>query len=676
MSQPIASDATQLAVNALRILSIDAVEAAHSGHPGLPLGAAPIAYALWSKALSFDPEHPHWLNRDRFILSAGHGSALLYSLLHLFEFGISSQDLQQFRQLGSLTPGHPEYGHTSGVEATTGPLGQGFAMAVGLALAEAHLASRFNREGHELFDHYTYTLVGDGCLMEGVSAEAASFAGTHGLGRLIALYDDNEISIDGSTDLSFKEDVPARFAAYGWQVLEVADANDVSGIQAAIAQAQAESQKPSLIVVHSTIGYASPLAGQAKTHGSPLGAENIRLTRQALGWPSEVAFEVPSEVYDHYHKLVEAKQGTYQAWLQKLAAYRQAFPEEYKELQLVCSLNEAGEVQATTAARAQKELSPSFGHFEGSMATRKCSQRCIQDLAASYPQFLGGSADLAGSNLTTIEGEDFLSAQDYRGRNIHFGVREFAMAAISNGLALYASLRPYCATFMVFSDYLKAAIRLSALMQVPVIYILTHDSIGVGEDGPTHQPIEQLSMLRNLPGCYLFRPADGVECAAAYQWALKQQQPVALALSRQNLPTLSESCFEQVQYGAYIAADDEAGREPELILMASGSELAPSLEVRAKLAAEGHAVRVLSVPSLDLFLAQDKAYREKVLPSNCRKRIAFEAAVTSDWYQLVGLDGRVLGLDRFGLSAPAEKVFQQLGLDAEHLEALCREVLA
>ena len=665
----------QLAINAIRMLSIDAVQKANSGHPGLPLGAAPMAYELWAKHMRFQPADPNWLNRDRFILSAGHGSMLLYSLLHLFDYGLPLEELKQFRQWDSRTPGHPEYGHTVGVEATTGPLGQGFAMAVGMALAEAHLAERYNQPDCAIIDHFTYALVGDGCLMEGISSEAASLAGTLGLERLIVLYDDNEISIDGDTDLAFREDVPQRFRAYGWEVLEVADANDTEAIGAAIREAQDVSGRPTLIVVHSTIGYGSPLAGSEKSHGSPLGSDNVAETRRYFEWPSDEPFEVPESVYETYREHVEAKRQNYEAWQRRLRDYATRFPEDFKRLQQETGVSLEGESRDEATAARGFEADEAFYDFEGNIATRKTSETLLNRIAAQLPQLIGGSADLAASNLTTIRDEGFISATSYSPRNIHFGVREFAMAAVANGLALHSGLRPYVGTFMIFSDYQKAAIRLSALMGVPVIYVLTHDSIGVGEDGPTHEPIEQLSMLRATPGLYVFRPADGRENAAAYDFALSQQRPVALALTRQNLPTL-EGTGPEAKRGGYVLRDCRDGAAPELILIASGSEVAPAVEAWEALSADGHAVRVVSMPSIERFLEQEQSWQDEVLPPDCRRRIAMEAGASMPWFRFTGLDGRVLGIDRFGASAPGAEIFEQYGITAVALEAAARELLA
>ncbi|MDD4367704.1 MAG: transketolase [Oscillospiraceae bacterium] len=651
------SQKEQLAVNAVRVLSMDAVQKANSGHPGLPLGSAPLAFELWARHMRHLPSDPHWLNRDRFVLSAGHGSMLLYSLLHLFGYGVSLEDLKQFRQTGSMTPGHPEYGHTPGVEATTGPLGQGVVMATGLALAEAHLSARFNQPDYPVIDHYTYALVGDGCLMEGVSSEGASLAGHLGLGKLIVLYDSNQISIEGSTSLAFTEDVAARYRAYNWQVLTVRDGNDTEEIGRAIEEARHNSSQPSLIVVHTVIGYGSPLAGTSKVHGSPLGVDNVAATRKALGWAETEAFKIPSEVYDYMSELTAGLQPAYDSWQALLQRYQAAFPELAAEF-----------AQVTSGQPVTLPEDSGLYDFEGSVATRKTSAAVLNRLAPVVPQLLGGSADLAPSTLTDLKDYAFMSADDFSGRNIHFGVREFAMTAITNGLALHSGLRPFCSTFFVFSDYMKPAIRLAALMQLPVIYVLTHDSIGVGEDGPTHEPIEQLAMLRAIPGLYTFRPADGHETAAAYSFALSQKHPVAIVLTRQSLPTL-EKTGAAAKKGAYVIWESKPARQPELILLASGSELAPVLAA-AKALAEAEsapAIRVVSMACQELFLEQPAAYQEAVLPKACRQRVAVEAGSTQPWYRFTGLDGLVIGIDRFGLSGKANELFEAFGLTAPQI---------
>lgn len=654
-----------LVMNAVRILSIDGVQAANSGHPGLPLGAAPMAFELWSNHRRHNPEDPNWINRDRFVLSAGHGSMLVYSLLHLFGYDMKIDDLKAFRSFDSRTPGHPEYRHTPGVEATTGPLGQGIAMSVGMALAEEHLAARLNKPGYPIIDHYTYTIVGDGCLMEGVSSEASSLAATLKLGKLIAFYDSNNITIDGSTDVAFTEDVASRYRAYGWQVITVEDANDMEAISAAIKEAQSDETHPSLIIVHSTIGYGSPLAGSEKTHGSPLGDENVQKTRSTLNWPSEEPFFIPDEIYEYMETVRQKLRKPYDEWQDLVARYHEEFTE-----------NKVLFDQLTSMDAPRIDEDGDFYNFEGKIATRKTSEIMINRIAGQIPNWVGGSADLAASNLTTIKTDSFMSPEDYSGRNIHFGVREFGMAAITNGLALHSGLRPYCATFLIFSDYMKAAVRLSALMQIPVTYVFTHDSIGVGEDGPTHEPIEQLAMLNATPGLYVFRPADGPETAAAYAFGLSQNKPVALALSRQNLPTLAGTGTE-AKKGAYILRDSDLaeGELPEVILMASGSEVYKAVEAFDALVEDNVKARVVSMPSMARFLEQDDDYRESVLPDAVRNRVAMEAGASQAWYRFVGLDGLVIGIDRFGNSAPGDVIFEEYGLTTEKFLEAARNLL-
>lgn len=642
----------QLAVNTIRILSAEAVQKANSGHPGLPMGAAPIAYELWSHHLRHNPANPNWFNRDRFILSAGHGSMLLYSLLHLFNYGLPMEELKAFRQWGSQTPGHPEYGHTPGVEMTTGPLGQGLSSAVGLALAEAHLAARFNRDGFPVVDHYTYALSGDGCLMEGISSEASSLAGHLKLGKLIVFYDDNDISIEGSTELAFTEDVAARYRAYDWQVIDVADANDRSAIAAAIEAAQQDKDHPTLIVVRSEIGYGSPLAGTAKVHGEPLGEDNLVKTRETLGWTETKPFTVPVDLRRYLTEKTQTMQAHEAAWLDLLKQYRQSFPEEAAEFDRCLS----GELPDLIHDEA-------FWQFEGKAATRATSGVCLNRLADRLPNLIGGSADLAPSTKTEMKDKGWIKPGDYAGRNLHFGVREFAMAAAANGLALHGGLRVFCSTFFVFSDYLKASLRLSAIMKLPVIYVFTHDSIGVGEDGPTHEPIEHLAALRATPNVTVFRPADGKETAAGYIAALQQDGPTCLVLSRQNLPTLAETGSDALK-GGYVLRRAE---QPDLILMASGSEVEIILAAADHLAEQGHAVQVVSMPSVELFEGQSDDYKEQVLPRAARCRLAVEAGATQPWYRYTGLDGQVIGLDHYGASAPGETLYQHYGLTVENV---------
>ena len=650
-----------LAMNAIRVLSAEAIQKANSGHPGLPLGSAPMAYELWAHHMNHNPKNPDWINRDRFVLSAGHGSMLLYSLLHLFGYGLTLDDLKQFRQWGSKTPGHPEFGHTIGVEATSGPLGQGIAMAVGMAMAEAHLAARFNTAAHEIFTHYTYALVGDGCLMEGVSSEASSLAGTLGLGRLIVLYDDNDISIEGNTDCAFKEDVGARYAAYGWQVLKVADGTDRAAIGAAIEEAKADLSRPSIIIVRTRIAEGSPLAGSHKAHGEPLGDENIAKMKENLGWPNADAFAVPSEVYDDYAELTEKLAAKQVVWEETFAAWKDANPDLARELDS-CLNMELPDLLNDEA----------FWAFEGKAATRATSGKVLNYIANKVSNLFGGSADLAPSNKSDMKNTGYFSAEDGNGGNIHFGVREFAMAAACNGIALHGGLRAYCATFFVFSDYLKGAIRMSALMGLPVTYILTHDSIGVGEDGPTHEPIEHLAALRATPGVAVFRPADGKETAAAYLCAMTRKGPSCIVATRQNLPTYEKSGPAAMK-GGYVLKDCEG--TPELIYIATGSEVEQAMDAADELSARGVKVRVVSMPCVEVFQEQSAEYRESVLPAAVRARVAIEAGATMPWYKYVGMDGAVIGIDHFGASAPAGILFKEFGFTVENAVATGLKVL-
>ena len=642
----------QLAVTAIRVLSAESVQKAKSGHPGLPMGSAAAAYELWANHMRHNPADPQWINRDRFVLSAGHASMLLYSLLYLFGYGLTLDDLKSFRQWDSKTPGHPEYGRTVGVETTTGPLGQGFATAVGMAMAEAHLAARFNRPGYPVFDHFTYTLVGDGCMMEGISSEAASLAGTLRLGKLIAIYDDNEISIEGNTDVSFTEDVGKRHEAYGWQVIHVDDGNDRPAIAAALAAARTDTARPSMIIIRTQIAYGSPLAGQAKAHGEPLGEENVATTRKALGWPCDEAFQVPQNLLDYMARLRLNLAGPQETWKTIMADYRRQFPDLADELDR-CLCQDLPDLVHDDA----------FWAFSGSQATRTTSGVILNRLADLLPNLIGGSADLAPSTKTVLNGRGWFSPDDYSGPNIHFGVREFAMAAAANGLALHGGLRAYCSTFFVFTDYFKASLRLSALMKLPVMYVLTHDSIGVGEDGPTHEPIEQLAALRATPDVTVYRPADGKETAAGYILALQRQGPTCLVLTRQNLPTYEQSGPAALK-GGYVFIDAD---NPAIILIASGSEVELVVQAAAVLKEQGIAVRVVSMPCMEVFEEQPPEYRESVLPSGLRVRLAVEAGATQPWYRYVGLDGRVVGLDHFGASAPAKVLFQEFGLTVDHV---------
>ncbi|GGJ56818.1 transketolase [Anoxybacillus voinovskiensis] len=651
----------QLAITTIRTLSIDAIEKANSGHPGMPMGAAPMAYTLWTKFMNHNPNNPAWFNRDRFVLSAGHGSMLLYSLLHLSGYEVSMEDIKQFRQWGSKTPGHPEYGHTPGVEATTGPLGQGIAMAVGMAMAERHLAATYNKENFEIVNHYTYAICGDGDLMEGVASEAASLAGHLKLGRLIVLYDSNDISLDGELHLSFSENVGQRFQAYGWQYLRVEDGNNIEEIAAAIAEAQKDLERPTLIEVKTTIGYGSPSkAGTSDVHGAPLGADELKRTKEAYKWTFEEDFYVPEEVYAHFRQVVQEAGAKKEAeWNELFAAYKQAYPELAHQLEL------AIEGKLPEGWEANIPVYP-----EGkSLATRASSGEVLNAIAKAVPYFIGGSADLAGSNKTLIKGAGNFMPESYEGRNIWFGVREFAMGAAMNGMALHGGVKVFGGTFFVFSDYLRPAIRLAALMGLPVTYVLTHDSIAVGEDGPTHEPIEQLPSLRAMPNLSVIRPADGNETAAAWRLAVEStDRPTALVLTRQNLPTLAttaERAYEGVKKGAYVVSEAEG--TPEALLLASGSEVSLAVEAQKALANEGIHVSVVSMPSWDRFEQQPQDYKEQVLPPHVKKRLAIEMAASLGWERYTGDEGDILAIDRFGASAPGEKIMEEYGFTVDNV---------
>lgn len=659
------SNIDTLSVNAIRILAADAIQKAKSGHPGLPLGSAPVAYELWAKHMNHNPADPDWANRDRFILSGGHGSTLLYSLLHLFGYGLTKEDMMQFRQDGSLTPGHPEYRHTRGVEATTGPLGAGMGMAVGMAMAEAHLAAKFNKEGYPVVDHYTYVLGGDGCMMEGVSYEAMSLAGTLGLNKLIVFYDSNRISIEGCTDIAFTENVQARFQAMGFQTLVVEDGNNLEEIGKAIEEAKADKTRPSMITVKTQIGYGCPAKqGKASAHGEPLGEENVAAMREFLGWPSQEAFYVPDEVYANYKALAAKGAEAEEAWNKMFAEYCAAYPEMKK------AWDDEFNMDIALPLIDDEEY---WAYEDKADATRNLSGWALNKLKNKVPNLIGGSADLAPSNKTAMKEIGDFSKEDYSGRNLHFGVREFAMAAISNGLVLHG-LRAYCATFFVFSDYVKPMARLSALMRIPTTFVLTHDSIGVGEDGPTHEPIEQLAMLRSLPNFHVFRPADATETLAAWYSAVTSKQtPTALVLTRQNLPQLAGSSKEALK-GAYIIEDSEK-ETPDAIIMASGSEVSISIEAKAALKAEGIDVRVVSVPCMDLFEEQSEEYKVSVLPKNVRARVAVEALSDFGWGKYVGLDGAYVTMHGFGASAPAKILFEKFGITAANVTAAVKSIL-
>jgi transketolase len=659
-----------LCVNTIRMLAVDAVQKANSGHPGMPMGAAPMAYVLWTRFLKHNPQNPHWPDRDRFVLSAGHGSMLLYSLLHLTGYDLTLDDLKAFRQWGSKTPGHPEYGHTPGVETTTGPLGQGFANGVGMAMAERFLASRFNRPDFPIVDHFTYAIVSDGDLMEGVSHEAASLAGHLKLSKLIYLYDDNHISIEGSTDITFTENRLARFKAYGWHVQQVEDGNDLKAIKGAIRKAQAETDRPSLIAVRTCIGCGSPnKENTAGAHGEPLGIEEVRLTKENLGWPLEPTFHVPSKALGLFRKAVKAGGKREKQWEALLASFQKAYPElaeEYKR------------IMAGDLPEGWDQGIPSFpADFKGT-ATRAASGMVLNALAAKVSNLIGGSADLAPSNKTEIKSSKDFQAGTYDQRNVRFGVREHGMGSVMNGMALHGGIIPYGGTFLIFSDYMRPPIRLAAMMGLKVIYIYTHDSIGLGEDGPTHQPIEQLAALRAIPNLTVIRPADANETAEAWRMALKTKSgPTALVLTRQNLPTLDRSHMtpaDNLAYGAYVLNKGE-GPKPELILLATGSEVPIALEAMEKLKIMGIHSRVVSMPSWELFERQPKEYHDQVLPPEIKARLAIEAGSPMGWHLYVGDQGEVIGLDHFGASAPDKVLFKKFGLTADHVVEKSLELL-
>jgi len=654
-----------MSVNAIRVLAADAVQKAKSGHPGLPLGCAAVAYELWAKDMKHNPANPDWANRDRFILSGGHGSTLLYSLLHLFGYGLTKEDLMQFRQLDSLTPGHPEYRHTKGVEATTGPLGAGMAMAVGMAMAEAHLAAKFNKDGFPVVDHYTYVLGGDGCMMEGISSEAFSLAGTLGLNKLIVLYDSNKISIEGSTDIAFTEDVKKRFEAFGFQTLVVEDGNNLDEIHAAIEAAKADTTRPSMIMVKTEIGYGCPAKqGKASAHGEPLGEENVAALKENLGWPSQEAFYVPDEVYANYKAISEAKAKDEEAWNAMFAEYCAKFPE----------MKEAWDAEFDMdAAKDLIDNEEFWAYDEKPEATRNLSGVVLNRLAKYVPNLIGGAADLAPSTKTYMKDLGDFSKDNYTGRNLHFGVRELAMAAIGNGMTLHG-MRAFVSTFFVFSDYVKPMARLSSIMRIPTTYVLTHDSIGVGEDGPTHEPIEQLAMLRSMPNFHVFRPADATETIAAwYSAATSKETPTALVLTRQNLPQLAGSSKEALK-GAYVL-EDSTKETPDAIIIATGSEVQLAVEAKAELAKEGVDVRVVSMPCMDLFEEQSAEYKEAVLPKNVRARVAVEALIDYGWGKYVGLDGAIVSMTGFGASAPAATLFEKFGFTTENVVKAVKSVL-
>ena len=653
-----------LAITSIRTLSIDAIEKAKSGHPGMPMGSAPMAYTLWTRYMNHNPKNPTWFNRDRFVLSAGHGSMLLYSLLHLSGYDVSMDDIKNFRQWGSKTPGHPEYGHTPGVDATTGPLGQGIAMAVGMAMAERHLAAMYNKDNYEIINHYTYAICGDGDLMEGVSAEAASLAAHLKLGRLIVLYDSNDISLDGELNKAFSESVKGRFQAYGWQYLRVEDGNNLEDIAKALEEARKDTDRPTLIEVKTIIGYGSPnKAGKSDVHGAPLGAEELKLTKEYYKWTFEEYFYVPEEVYAHFRQLVlERGEKAEQDWNNLFKAYKEAYPKLARELEMA--------INGDLPDGWDSEI-PVY-EVGSSVASRSSSGEVLNAIAKKVPYFFGGSADLASSNKTDIKGGgDFLPGT-YEGRNIWFGVREFAMGAALNGMALHGGLKVFGGTFFVFSDYLRPAIRLAALMGVPVTYVFTHDSIAVGEDGPTHEPVEQLPSLRAMPNLSVIRPADGNETAAAWKLALQSKStPTALVLTRQNLPTIEstkEIAYEGVAKGAYVISPAQTDR-PSGILLAAGSEVNLAISAQKVLREEGIDVSVVSMPSWDRFEKQPKEYKDSVLPPHLKKRLGIEMGSSLGWHRYVGDEGDVLAIDQFGASAPGELIMKEYGFTLENVVA-------
>lgn len=653
------NDVKQLTINAIRVLSAEAIQKANSGHPGMPLGAAPIGYAAFTN-MTFNPKDTAFDNRDRFVLSAGHASMLDYSLYYLFGFGLTKEDIMNFRQLGSRTAGHPEYGVCPGVETSTGPLGQGIANAVGMAIAENYLASKFNKEGFPVVDHYTYALCGDGCMQEGIENEAASLAGSLKLGKLIVLYDDNDITIEGSTDITFNEDVGKRHEALGWQVIKVKDANDVAAINRAIKKAKAEKEKPSLIIIKSTIGYGSLLAGKASCHGAPLGEEGVAALKKNLGW-DYAPFEVPEEVFKHCKKFGSRGRRAEKAWKAMFKEYEKQYPELAKEY-------------AEWKKNNYKDLADieELWQFEKDDASRGYSSTVLNKLAKYVPNLIGGSADLAPANKSNMKSRGDFLPDDKTGSNMHFGIREHAMAAIANGMYLHGGLMPYCATFAVFSDYMKNAMRMSAIMEIPVTYILTHDSIGVGEDGPTHQPIEQLAGLRAMPNLKVYRPADGRETTAAWIGALTGKEPSCLFLSRQTLPML-EGTGKDAFKGGYILRDS-AKKTPDVIIIATGSEVSLAVNAKEELIKDGIDARVVSMPCMEEFEKQSKKYKESVLPSSVRARVAVEAGATLSWYKYVGLDGKIVGIDTFGASAPAKKLFEKFGFTVDAVVNAAKEV--
>ena len=653
------SETQRLAIDTVRTLAMDAVQAADSGHPGTPMALAPLAYALYAKHLRHDPAAPHWVDRDRFILSIGHASMLLYGTLHMSGYDLPLSEIKNFRQWGSKTPGHPEVHHTVGVETTTGPLGQGVANAVGFAVAAAHLAAEFNRDGFAIVDHYTYFIAGDGCLMEGISHEAASYAGHFGLGKLIGFFDDNRITIDGTTDISCSDDAQKRFEAYGWQVLHVADVNDLAAIDAAIMEAKADTKHPTLVITRTHIGFGSPhRQDSSKAHGEPLGKDEIALTKAAYGWTYPDPFTIPDDARAHWHEEVAHRAGSHKNWNALWAQYAAAHPTLAAEFER----RMRGELRPTVGAAF-----PEFDAKIGNVATRASSGTVLNAIAPHAPELIGGSADLAGSNLTTVKGAPFFTSASPNGRNMHFGIREHGMGAIMNGMALHGGIVPYGGTFLVFADYMRPAIRLAGLMGTHVIYVFTHDSIGLGEDGPTHQPVEQLTALRCIPNLLVLRPADADEVSESWRVALHHKTgPVALVLTRQKLPYMAEPdrAHAGVPRGAYVVAESDG--VAHVVLIATGSEVEIAIAARALLAAKGVQARVVSAPSLELFAKQDAAYQASVLPAGV-PRVAVEAAHPMSWYRWVGDSGAIVGIDTFGASAPAPVLFEKYGITAQHV---------
>jgi len=664
------SELEQLSINTIRMLSADAVQQANSGHPGAPMGAAAMAYVLWTRFLKHNPTDPHWPDRDRFVLSAGHASMLLYSLLHLYGYDLPLEEIRRFRQWGSRTPGHPEVGMTPGVEATTGPLGQGFANGVGMALAERILAARFNKPGHEIVNHYTYAIASDGDMQEGIASEAASLAGTLGLGKMIYFYDDNHVQLDGPTNLAFTENVGLRFEAYGWHVQHVEDGNDLDAIDAAIREAQRVTDRPSLIDVRTIIGFGSPgRAGTSKAHGEPLGDEELDATKEALGWPTEPRFLIPDRALSHFRESVPRGQRAEEEWEQRFVAYAAEYPAEAEAFRR----EQAGELPP-----GWEDAIPTFSPSDGPIATRAASGKTLTALSERIPALIGGSADLSTSTQTYIKGGEDIRAGDYGARNVWFGVREHAMGGIANGMALHGGLIPYTGTFLTFSDYMRGSIRLGALSGAHVVYLFTHDSIGLGEDGPTHQPVEHLCALRAIPDLTVIRPADANESAEAWRAAIQRKRPTVLVFSRQALPIFDRGAFgpaEGTRRGAYILAE-ASGAAPKAIVIGTGSEVAIAVHARAELEAKGIPTRVVSMPSWELFDEQPADYRESVLPASVSARVSIEAGVPMGWCQYVGDRGSVIGIDRFGASAPAGEVFRELGFTKEHVVAEVERLLS